>query len=73
MSHLDDELIAAAAIGDQLGDRDAAHLIECDACSGRVRELENLVARAGKAGRPEPLLVPPARVWDAIAAEVGGG
>ena len=69
MSHLDDELIAAAAMGDQLGDGDAAHLTECEACSGRLRELEDLILRAGAAGRPEPLLVPPARVWEAIAAE----
>jgi hypothetical protein len=71
MSHLDDDLIAVAAIGDQLGDTDAAHLVECTACSGRVRELENLAARAAAVGRPEPLLVPSARVWEAIAAETG--
>ena len=70
MSHLDEELTAAAAIGERLADGDSAHLVECAECAGRVREVQDLIAKATAAGRPEPLLVPPARVWDAIRAEV---
>ena len=37
MSHLDDELIAAAAIGERLADGDSAHLVECAECAGHLR------------------------------------
>ncbi len=70
MSHLDDELIAAAAIGERLADSDSAHLVQCAECAGLLRETEDLIARAGSAGRPQPLLVPPASVWNAIVAEI---
>jgi len=70
MSHLDDELIAAAALGEHLAAEHEAHLDECQRCAGLVRETETLARRAGSVDRPTPLLVPPARVWDAIVAEL---
>ena len=73
MSHFDDDLIAAAAIGERLAEGESAHLAECTECAGLVRETEDLIARARAAGRPKPLLAPPARVWDAIVAELNAG
>ncbi len=70
MSHLDDELIAAAAIGERLADGDAGHLDACTHCLGEVRELEALMSRATATGAQAPLLAPPARVWDAIVSEI---
>jgi len=70
MLHLDDELIAAAAIGERLAEGYSAHLTECAECAGLLRETEGLIARAQTVGRPQPLLVPPARVWAGIVAEI---
>lgn len=70
MSHLDDELIAAAAIGEKLADGDAAHLGACTDCSGEVRKLEALMSRAATTGSQAQLLTPPARVWDAIVSDI---
>ncbi len=70
MSHLDDDQIAAAAIGERLVAGDAAHLVACAQCSRSVNELESLVARAGTVGPQEPLVAPPSHVWDAIVAEI---
>lgn len=68
MSHLDDELLAGAAIGDPLTGDQAAHLTQCAECSAALEELRALAHRAS--ARPAPLVAPPARVWDAIVAEV---
>ncbi len=70
MSHLDDEVIAAAALGEQIDAEQRAHLEACTLCAGHLHDIEDLAARAGSVHRPEPLLVPPARVWDAIVAEL---
>lgn len=70
MLHLDDESIASAAMGESLSEGDAAHLSACATCATQVRELERLMARAGSLSRPEPLLMPPARVWDSIMEDL---
>lgn len=70
MLHLDDESVASAAMGEQLSEGNAAHLSTCSRCAAQVRELESLAARAGSLSRPEPLLTPPAKVWDSIAVEL---
>jgi hypothetical protein len=70
MSHPDDEIIAAAALGESLDAEDARHVADCARCAAQVRDLENLAARAGSMGRQAPLLVPPSRVWDAVVAEL---
>ncbi len=70
MLHPDDESIAAAAMGESLDADDAKHLAECALCAAHLRDLELLAARAGSMGRPETLLAPPARVWDAVVAEL---
>jgi len=70
MSHLDDELLAGAAIGDALSEEASAHLATCTECAAALDELHALAGRARAAGRPGPLEVPPQRVWDAIAAEI---
>ncbi len=70
MLHPDDEIIAAAAIGESLDASDARHVADCARCATHLRDLEQIAMRAGSMDRPTPLMVPPARVWDAIVAEL---
>ncbi|PKQ17952.1 MAG: anti-sigma factor [Actinobacteria bacterium HGW-Actinobacteria-8] len=70
MSHPDDEVIAAAAMGETLDADDARHVAECARCFAHLRDLELLAARAAAMGRPAPLLTPPESVWDAVMAEL---
>lgn len=70
MLHPDDEIIAAAALGESLDADDARHVAECARCAAHLRDFERLTARAGSMGRPAPLLTPPASVWDAVVAEL---
>lgn len=71
MLHLDEEAIAGAAMGESLSDADALHLTQCERCAEQVRAYERLMDQATSMARPQPLVAPPARVWDAISAEVG--
>jgi hypothetical protein len=70
MSHLDEELLAAAALGELREQTQRDHIAECVFCSHQVRELKDLASRMSHLDRPKPLLVPSARVWDAIVAEL---
>ncbi|WP_291383597.1 hypothetical protein [Demequina sp.] len=70
MWHLDDEIIAGVATGESLDAEHARRLAECARFAASLGEFEQLAARAGSMGRPAPLLVPPARVWDAVVAEL---
>ena len=69
MSHLDDETIALAALGESLDDADAAHLAGCDECRLEVESLAGVVAVARSSAGP--LVAPPPEVWARIAAETG--
>lgn len=70
MSHLDPDVAALLAIGEDVADADVAHLETCPQC----REDVAAFGRAVTAGRAAPsgggLLTPPDRVWDAISAEL---
>ncbi len=70
MSHLDDDTIASAGMGDALDAIAIAHLEACAECADVVSKTRDLAEQAGSIPRPGPLLVPPARVWDAIVAEL---
>lgn len=69
MSHLDDESLAALALGDGLPE-DAAHAAQCAQCRAEVESLSSVAALVSGAAGAGPLLTPPERVWDAIRAEV---
>lgn len=71
MTHLDDTTLALAALGETPDAADAAHLDACAACRDDLARLRHAVstARSLDAADIDPP-APPARVWDAIAAEV---
>ncbi|MCR2801186.1 anti-sigma factor [Microbacterium sp. zg-Y818] len=73
MSHLDPELAALIAMGehDAATDEQSAHLAECLECADEVAAFAMAVGAARGALVQQPLLTPPPRVWEAIAAEVG--
>ena len=70
MSHIDDVILAALALGDRepLDGSDQHHLQSCRMCQDTLAELEGIVA-TGQAGR-EPLLDPGPRLLERITAEV---
>ena len=68
MSHLDDEALAAIAIGDG-SPSDVEHAAACEQCAAELATFTTLTERLGAMG-PGVLTQPPAGVWDAITLEV---
>ncbi|GAB2625058.1 anti-sigma factor [Pseudactinotalea suaedae] len=67
MSHCDPDVLALAALGEELPAADADHLAACATCAAEVASLRAVV----DAGRVRgPLERPHDRVWEAIAAEI---
>lgn len=71
MSHLDDETIALAAIGEALDANGSGHLAACDACRAEVDSLTRVVSIARSTAGTDVLVAPPPAVWARIAAETG--
>jgi anti-sigma-K factor RskA len=71
LSHLDDETIALAAIGETLAAADDAHLAACDLCRDEVAALSVVVSIARTPVGADTLVAPPPAVWARIAAETG--
>jgi hypothetical protein len=69
MSHLDPELAALIALGEDAGP-DREHLAGCAACQAQVDELAAVVAVARDDGALS-LVQPPPELWDRIAAAAG--
>lgn len=69
MSHLDPDVLALIALGDDVTDSQRAHLASCAACSAEVHAFEETAAVARSAD-PDDLMTPPAHVWDAISADI---
>jgi len=72
MRHCDDEVLAALALGDPIDPADAEHITTCTRCAAEVEELRAVAGRIEEAADVE-LVAPPARVWDAIGAELAAG
>jgi hypothetical protein len=68
MSHLDPELAALIALGEEAGDRQ--HLADCARCRTEVDRLAAVVTIARDEGALS-LAQPPPELWDRIAAAVG--
>lgn len=66
--HPDDDVLAAVALGDGVT-ADVAHVDSCAACRVEVEAYVDAMSRVVGAGSV-PLTAPPARVWDAIVAEI---
>jgi hypothetical protein len=71
LSHLDDETIALAAIGETLDGAHADHLADCASCRGEIASLALVVGVARSTATTETLVAPPPAVWAGIAAETG--
>lgn len=71
MTHLDDETVALAAIGETLEPAMSVHLADCDACLDEVTTLARVVNVARSTTDTDQLMTPPADVWARIAAETG--
>ncbi len=69
MSHLDDDVLAAVAIGDASA-ADESHLRECPTCAAELQDLQDLMQAMSASGPVQALETPPARVWEAISAQV---
>lgn len=70
MSHLDPDVAALLALGEDVADeQQQSHLAHCAECAAEVEAFRRTVA-AGRRGAAPALLQPPARVWDAIADEL---
>ncbi|WP_084128100.1 anti-sigma factor [Demequina sp. NBRC 110055] len=70
MSHLDDDVLAAIAMGDGTA-ADVEHATSCERCAAELATFTALTERLGAMGSGA-LTPPPAGVWDAIAADVSG-
>jgi len=70
MSHLDPDVAALLAIGEDVADADLAHLETCPQCREDVASFGRAVTAGRAASSRGDLLTPPDRVWDAISAEL---
>lgn len=72
MSHLDPEQLALLALGEPAASvTDCGHLSTCEPCRTELNELSRAVGVARATVADEKLEAPPARVWSAIADELG--
>ena len=68
MTHPDDDMLAALALGESTPNDVAAHVGGCAPCSREVTALRSTLSVLRE---PVPALIaPPASVWDAVLAEI---
>ncbi len=71
MQHSDPDVLALVALGEAPSEADAEHLRACTQCQDEVAGFSRVVTGVRVDAAPGPAVVPPARVWDAIAAQTG--
>lgn len=73
MQHCTPEQLALAALREPLPEADAAHLETCERCRAEVTSLQRAVDALAvpQLAAPVASVLPPPRVWDAIAAATG--
>jgi hypothetical protein len=71
VQHVDAEVLGLAALGEALSEQDAAHVAACAQCRQDVEELGAVVATVRVDVPVGTAVLPPPRVWDAIAAQTG--
>lgn len=71
MQHVDPEVLALLALGEQdaASEAEHVHLRSCPQCRAEADELAMVASRARAAGE-ETLVAPPDHVWDRITAEL---
>ena len=70
VSHIDAEDLSLVALGEAISPNDDAHLAVCEACRGELDALRAVVGSARSITDDDALVTPPARVWDAIQADL---
>src|SRR5690242_5262493 len=71
MRHVDADVLALLALGEQAGDaEDREHLAQCEACAAELAEYARTAAVGRSTIDAGELLEPHPRVWDRIAADV---
>lgn len=70
MSHLDPEVAALLAMGEQPSADESRHLDACPECSAEVSSFSRAVVAGRATGEGQPLLTPPDRVWESIRSEL---
>jgi len=71
LSHLDDETIALAALGEDLLATHNDHLARCETCRAEIASLARVATIARSTAATDFLVTPPAAVWARIADETG--
>lgn len=71
MPHVDPDLLALLALGEQAGsDGDRRHVDGCAICSADLRTFATAVAAGRRANALGPLLAPHPRVWERVQQEL---
>ena len=70
MTHIDDDRVVDLALGEPAVPAEVAHLDACSACRAGVSSLEETLALTRSGAGGVVLVEPPARVWEAIQAEL---
>lgn len=68
MSHLEPDRLVLIALGDEPADD---HLADCPTCRAQIDDLRVVAGLSAETQEVRDLPPPPARIWTAIAAEVG--
>ena len=70
MTHPDDDVLAAMALGDPAPSEATDHVRGCASCTESLAALRATVSTLREP--VDALLVPPASVWDAVTSEIDG-
>lgn len=70
MAHIDPDALVLHALGETVPELDA-HLLECPECAAELESLRSAVRVGRGAVNDDRFARPDARVWDAVAAQVG--
>ena len=70
MPHCDPDALALRALGEPASAADETHLASCAVCQSELDQLRAVVTTARHADSEEPVVAPPAHVWDGIAAQL---
>jgi Anti-sigma-K factor rskA, C-terminal len=71
VAHIDPDLLALLALGEDAGEEASAHLAACPDCRAGVRQFAEVVTAARSGPDIAALEAPPPGLWARIAAETG--
>lgn len=71
MPHCEIDDLALLALGEEVAPGVGDHVAGCSVCTAQLQELREVVTTGKASGGPSSLVEPPARVWEAVAAQIG--